>query len=39
MRVKRIVANIEAQNTEAARRFYGEAFGLTVQMDTVRLSW
>jgi catechol 2,3-dioxygenase-like lactoylglutathione lyase family enzyme len=33
MRVKRIVANIRAANTEAGRRFYGDALGLAVQMD------
>jgi predicted enzyme related to lactoylglutathione lyase len=34
--VKRIVANVAAQETDAARRFYGDIFGLDVLMD---LGW
>ena len=33
MKVKRIVANIAAEQVEPARRFYGEVLGLTVVMD------
>lgn len=36
MTVKRIVANIAAEDVQAARRFYGEIFGLDVLMD---LGW
>lgn len=33
MKVKRIVANIAADDVAAARRFYGEVLGLDVVMD------
>ncbi|MGX9390796.1 VOC family protein [Nitrobacteraceae bacterium UC4446_H13] len=33
MAVRRIVANIAAQDTAAARAFYGEIFGLDLVMD------
>jgi catechol 2,3-dioxygenase-like lactoylglutathione lyase family enzyme len=33
MKVKRIVANIEAKNVAAARRFYEEILGLDLLMD------
>ena len=36
MRVNRIVANIEAVNLAAAKRFYGEVLGLELLMD---LDW
>lgn len=36
MAVKRIVANIAAEGTEEAGRFYGELFGMDVLMD---LGW
>jgi len=36
MQVKRIVANIQASDLAAARRFYGDALGLDVLMD---LGW
>ena len=36
MKVKRIVANIAAEQVGPARRFYGEVLGLTVIMD---LGW
>ena len=34
LRVKRIVANIEAQDPAAAHMFYGEVFGLSCLMDS-----
>ena len=36
MAIKRIVSNIEAKNLAAADKFYGELFGLDLQMD---LGW
>jgi catechol 2,3-dioxygenase-like lactoylglutathione lyase family enzyme len=36
MTVRRVVANIAADQLEPARRFYGEVFGMTVAMD---LGW
>ncbi|CAI6050081.1 VOC family protein [Cohnella sp. JJ-181] len=33
MKVKRIVANVPADDLTAAKRFYGEALGLDVLMD------
>lgn len=36
MAVKRIVANIAAEHTEEARRFYRDLFGLDILMD---LGW
>lgn len=36
MKVKRIVANIKTDDTNAAQKFYGEILGLEVQMD---LGW
>jgi predicted enzyme related to lactoylglutathione lyase len=33
MKVKRIVANIEASNTDEAIEFYSSVFGLIVLMD------
>ncbi len=33
MKVKRIVANIEAKDTSAAKHFYGDVLGLSVLMD------
>ena len=36
MRVKRIVANVEAQNPAAAKRFYQDVLGLELLMD---LGW
>lgn len=33
MKVKRIVANIAAEDVAAAQRFYGEALGLDMLMD------
>jgi catechol 2,3-dioxygenase-like lactoylglutathione lyase family enzyme len=36
MKVKRIVANIEAQNPSAAKRFYQDVLGLELLMD---LGW
>lgn len=36
MKVRRIVANIAAEDVQAARGFYGEIFGLDVRMD---LGW
>ena len=36
MAVRRIVANVAAQRTDAAKAFYGDAFGMNVVMD---LGW
>lgn len=33
MKVKRIVANVSAQQIDAANRFYGEVLGLDILMD------
>jgi catechol 2,3-dioxygenase-like lactoylglutathione lyase family enzyme len=33
MRVKRIVANVAAENPATAQRFYGEVLGLDLEMD------
>ena len=33
MKVKRIVANIEAMDIKRAKRFYGDALGLDIVMD------
>ena len=36
MSVRRLVANVEAADLDAARRFYGDLLGMTVAMD---LGW
>ncbi len=36
MKVKRIVTNIESENLESAKKFYGDIFGLNLLMD---LGW